>query len=195
MHSGARAPLSARTAAVAGGRLTSGSPLSRRRCVVGSTTTRPPRRGKRCFATVDLSSEYSSSDRRGELEENLAVVGDDLSDRDFRTWQEIATDVSAEDPNDFTLLRRKGRLKEQDHLIDFMISMHKTHTSLEVMTKVQDWIREHKKDKHSRRGLYKWLSHRRRMLKYLHKKDYERYIDLVGKLGLKDTLSNLEVRR
>ena len=33
------------------------------------------------------------------------------------------------------------------------------------------------------------------MLKYLHKKDYERYIDLVGKLGLKDTLSNLEVRR
>jgi len=140
----ARAPLSAR-AAVAGGRLTSGS--QSRRCVGSTTTTRPPR-GKRCFATVDLSSEYSSSDRRGELKENLAVVGDGLGDRhDFRTWQEIATDVSAEDPNDFTLLRRKGRLKEQDHLIDFMISMHKTHTPLEVMTKVQDWIREHKKDK------------------------------------------------
>jgi len=65
----------------------------------------------------------------------------------------------------------------------------------EKIRAMSEHLREHKKDKHSRRGLYKWLSHRRRMLKYLHKKDYERYIDLVGKLGLKDTLSNLEVRR
>ena len=65
----------------------------------------------------------------------------------------------------------------------------------EKIRAMSEHLREHKKDKHSRRGLYKWLSHRRRMLKYLHKKEYERYIDLVGKLGLKDTLSNLEVRR
>ena len=56
-------------------------------------------------------------------------------------------------------------------------------------------LRAHKKDQHSRRGLYKWLSHRRRMLKYLHRKDYQRYIELVQKLGLKDIFSNLEVRR
>jgi len=54
---------------------------------------------------------------------------------------------------------------------------------------MSEHLREHKKDKHSRRGLYKWLSHRRRMLKYLHRKDYARYIGIVQKLGLRDNLS------
>ena len=65
----------------------------------------------------------------------------------------------------------------------------------EKIRMMSEHLREHKKDKHSRRGLYKWLSHRRRMLKYLYRKDYERYINLVDKLGLKGTWSNLEVRR
>ena len=60
---------------------------------------------------------------------------------------------------------------------------------------MSEHLRDHKKDKHSRRGLYKWLSRRRRMLKFLHQKDYERYILLVNKLGLKDQFSNLDVRR
>lgn len=31
------------------------------------------------------------------------------------------------------VLRRKGHLKEQDHFIEFMLRMHETHTSLEVI--------------------------------------------------------------
>jgi IMP and pyridine-specific 5'-nucleotidase len=43
---------------------------------------------------------------------------------------------------DSTVLRRKGRLKEQDALIEFMVEMHKTHTTEEVMHKVEGWIDE-----------------------------------------------------
>jgi IMP and pyridine-specific 5'-nucleotidase len=43
---------------------------------------------------------------------------------------------------DSTVLRRKGRLKEQDALIEFMVEMHKTHTTEEVMLKVEGWIDE-----------------------------------------------------
>jgi IMP and pyridine-specific 5'-nucleotidase len=43
---------------------------------------------------------------------------------------------------DSSVLRRKGRLKEQDALIEFMVEMHKTHTTEEVMHKVEGWIDE-----------------------------------------------------
>ena len=63
---------------------------------------------------------------------------------------EVASQAS-QGADALSFLRRKGRLKEQDHLIDFMISMHKTHTSMDFMTKVQGWIEEHKRDrKHSK---------------------------------------------
>ena len=64
-------------------------------------------------------------------------------------------------------------------------------TKIKLMS---EHLREHKKDKHSRRGLYKWLSRRRRMLKFLHRKDYERYINIITKLELKDHLSNLDAK-
>ena len=35
---------------------------------------------------------------------------------------------------DSTVLRRKGRLKEQDALIEFMVEMHKTHTTEEAVS-------------------------------------------------------------
>lgn len=47
---------------------------------------------------------------------------------------------------DAHVLRRKGRLKEQDGLIEFIISMHSTHSPLEVMEKMERWIREHFED-------------------------------------------------
>jgi hypothetical protein len=46
----------------------------------------------------------------------------------------------ARSASDAGALRRKGRLKEQDRLIDFIIDMHKTHTCEEVMLKLQRWI-------------------------------------------------------
>jgi small subunit ribosomal protein S15 len=46
-------------------------------------------------------------------------------------------------------------------------------------------LREHKHDYHSRRGLLRMVGKRRRLLKYLQKKDVERYRALIGKLGLR----------
>ncbi len=46
-------------------------------------------------------------------------------------------------------------------------------------------MREHKHDFHSRRGLLKIVGRRRRLLKYLQKKDVERYRALIAKLGLR----------
>ena len=46
-------------------------------------------------------------------------------------------------------------------------------------------LREHKHDYHSRQGLLKMVGKRRRLLKYLQKKDVERYRALIAKLGLR----------
>lgn len=46
-------------------------------------------------------------------------------------------------------------------------------------------LRTHKHDYHSRRGLLKMVGKRRRLLKYLQKKDVERYRSLIGRLGLR----------
>lgn len=48
-----------------------------------------------------------------------------------------------------------------------------------------DHLRTHKKDHHSRRGLFKMIGQRRGLLRYLHKKDIERYRALIEKLGLR----------
>ena len=46
-------------------------------------------------------------------------------------------------------------------------------------------MRHHKHDYHSRRGLLRMVGRRRRLLKYLQKKDVERYRALIAKLGLR----------
>ena len=43
----------------------------------------------------------------------------------------------------------------------------------------------HKKDHHSRRGLLKLVGQRRRLLKYLKKKDVERYKKIIKELGIR----------
>ena len=48
-----------------------------------------------------------------------------------------------------------------------------------------DHVRTHKHDFHSRRGLLQMVGRRRRLLKYLQKKDIERYRALIAKLGLR----------
>jgi small subunit ribosomal protein S15 len=46
-------------------------------------------------------------------------------------------------------------------------------------------LREHKKDHHSRRGLLMLVGQGRRLLKYLQKKDLDRYRALIQELGLR----------
>jgi small subunit ribosomal protein S15 len=50
---------------------------------------------------------------------------------------------------------------------------------------LNDHLRTHKKDHHSRRGLLKMVGHRRNLLNYLRNKDVNRYRETVAKLGLR----------
>lgn len=46
-------------------------------------------------------------------------------------------------------------------------------------------FKSHKKDNHSRRGLLKMVSQRRRLLDYLIKTDRARYQNLISRLGIR----------
>lgn len=50
---------------------------------------------------------------------------------------------------------------------------------------LNEHLKTHKKDHHSRRGLLKMVGVRRSFLKYLEKKDINRYRAVVEKLGLR----------
>ena len=53
------------------------------------------------------------------------------------------------------------------------------------INELTEHLKVHKQDNHSRRGLYKMIGQRRRLLEYLQKKDIERYRALIHKLGLR----------
>ena len=48
-----------------------------------------------------------------------------------------------------------------------------------------DHFKTHGKDNHSRRGLLKLVSQRRRLLDYLRRKDAERYREVISRLGIR----------
>lgn len=50
---------------------------------------------------------------------------------------------------------------------------------------LQGHFKEHTKDNHSRRGLLRMVSSRRKLLDYLKKKDLDRYNQLIGRLGIR----------
>ena len=50
---------------------------------------------------------------------------------------------------------------------------------------LQGHFKEHKHDHHSRRGLLRMVSQRRKLLDYLKRKDSARYTSLIEKLGLR----------
>ena len=55
----------------------------------------------------------------------------------------------------------------------------------EKINRLTEHLKKHKKDIHSRRGLIAMIHARRRHLEYLKKKDYNKYLEIVEKLGLK----------
>lgn len=50
---------------------------------------------------------------------------------------------------------------------------------------VNEHLKSHKKDHHSRRGLLKMVGQRRGLLRYLQEKDIEGYRSLIQKLGIR----------
>lgn len=55
----------------------------------------------------------------------------------------------------------------------------------ERIKNLSEHFKTHKKDHHSRRGLLKLVSSRKRLLGYLQKEDVERYRALIKRLGLR----------
>ena len=55
----------------------------------------------------------------------------------------------------------------------------------ERINELTEHLRTHSKDHHSRRGLLMLVGRRRRLLRYLERKDLDRYRSLVGELGLR----------
>ena len=53
------------------------------------------------------------------------------------------------------------------------------------ITALNDHLRIHKKDHHSRRGLLKMVGRRRHLLNYLRDKDIQRYRELIKSLGIR----------
>jgi small subunit ribosomal protein S15 len=50
---------------------------------------------------------------------------------------------------------------------------------------LQEHFKSHKQDHHSRRGLIRMVNQRRKLLDYLKGKDADRYLALIGRLGLR----------
>ncbi|MCD8511650.1 MAG: 30S ribosomal protein S15 [Bacillus sp. (in: Bacteria)] len=55
----------------------------------------------------------------------------------------------------------------------------------EQINTLNEHLRTHKKDHHSRRGLLKMVGQRRNLLTYLRNKDVTRYRQLIDRLGLR----------
>lgn len=55
----------------------------------------------------------------------------------------------------------------------------------ERITNLTEHFKSHKKDNHSRRGLLKMVSQRRKLLDYVKKIDHARYLTLIQRLGIR----------
>lgn len=53
------------------------------------------------------------------------------------------------------------------------------------IAQLTEHLKQHTKDHHSRRGLLKLVGKRKRLLKYLKRKDLNRYRELLGRLGIR----------
>lgn len=78
-----------------------------------------------------------------------------------------------------------------------VISEYRTHESdtgspevqvavlTERIRELTEHLKAHSKDFHSRRGLLKMVGSRRKLLRYLKNKDFNRYKNLIERLGLR----------
>jgi small subunit ribosomal protein S15 len=61
-----------------------------------------------------------------------------------------------------------------------------------INTRIRDLtehLRTHKKDHHSRHGLFKLVGKQRRLLRYLYNEDFQRYLRLIEQLGIRDIIA------
>ncbi len=76
-----------------------------------------------------------------------------------------------------------GQFKESD--LDTGSSQVQVALLTARITDLQDHFKANKKDNHSRRGLLKMVSQRRKLLDHMRKNDIEKYRKLIQDLGLR----------
>jgi small subunit ribosomal protein S15 len=54
------------------------------------------------------------------------------------------------------------------------------------INQINEHLKEHKHDYASRLGLLKLVGQRRRLMRYLKRKDHDKYLEVITKLGLRD---------
>jgi len=82
---------------------------------------------------------------------------------------------------------QKSEIIEKNKLHDSDTGSPEVQIALltERITHLTEHFKTHKKDHHSRRGLLKLVSRRRRLLDYVKKGDDERYRKIISKLGIR----------
>lgn len=98
---------------------------------------------------------------------------------------------------DIKIFRRKPIMAITQERKNELIAEFRTHESdtgsadiqiailTEEINSLNEHLRTHKKDHHSRRGLFKMVGRRRNLLKYLRENEVQRYRELIAKLGLR----------
>ena len=98
-----------------------------------------------------------------------------LSDKFAAIYGEVQQRVTDEHET------QEDRLQSvEDHITRLQVAL-----LTERINQLSDHFQSHKKDHHSRRGLLKIVSQRRRLLDYLKSKDIGRYQSLIERLGLR----------
>jgi len=82
--------------------------------------------------------------------------------------------------------------QKQDIIEKYKLHDHDTgspEVQIAVLTEkikyLNEHLKEHKKDHHSRRGLLKMVGKRRGLLNYLKRNSADRYLEIIKKLGLR----------
>lgn len=82
--------------------------------------------------------------------------------------------------------------KKQEIIKDFQLhegDVGSSEVQIAILTyrinELNEHLKIHKKDHHSRRGLLKLVGKRRNLLNYVRKQDVERYRGLIERLGLR----------
>ena len=79
-----------------------------------------------------------------------------------------------------TIIKEYGRTATDTGSPEVQIALLTTR-----INELNDHLKMHKKDHHSRRGLLKMVGHRRNLLRYLQETDLEAYRTLIKRLGLR----------
>ena len=95
------------------------------------------------------------------------------------------------------IIRKRYKIMLRKDEKTAVIEANKTHDNdtgspevqIAILTKrisdLTEHLKVHKKDNHSRRGMYKMIGKRRNLLNYLKKNDIERYRTIIEKLGIR----------